>query len=181
MEWSPRSPTRGFRSTWAPPTTTTAGSTSSFEECSDLGVCIYECNGDSICNETCIASASTTVQQTYLDIYSCIEASACVDASGNFDQVCAETSCGTQLDACFGPALTPSGDLSCEQFASCILECPETDDGSCYTACVLATSSEGYSELVSLSNCYDDAPCSSGDSDCYQSYCDAEITACTEL
>lgn len=121
-------------------------------DCTAFNDCLADCAGDLLCQQACETNASGIALAQHRAIFECAELNFCTTLTGELDLDCLNLNCSDQLNACFGPPVTPSGTGTCPELFGCLDACPPDND-DCDDACVTATSQVGFDAAVAYSEC----------------------------
>jgi hypothetical protein len=146
-------------------TTDETTDTGGFEEglaCGALLGCVDECNGDAMCEQTCLDAASMTGSGEYDAVSQCIIDSGCMN------QNCVEQQCASELFACF------TGDLTCSETSACVEMC--AGDEGCEASCFVSATPLAQAQGQGLQDCITDNQCA--DEQCIADNCNPELQAC---
>ncbi|MGB0646706.1 MAG: hypothetical protein ACPGQS_05980 [Bradymonadia bacterium] len=121
-------------------------------DCTEYNDCLADCAGDLLCQQTCQTNASGIALAQHRAIFECAELNFCTTLTGELDTDCLTLNCTDELNACFGPPVTPSGTGTCPELFGCLEACPPDND-ACDDACVTATSQVGFDAAVAYSEC----------------------------
>ncbi len=140
--------------------------------------CTEACDSER-CRERCVQSERGGAA-VYIRMTACADRNDCWSA-GSLDPECVSGACGAEVDACFGAAGQPSGDLTCMLSLACRVECE--GDAACIQACVTESNPASHALLERALVCAGENGCFTAeglDVDCAYDRCDGEWRACRE-
>jgi MYXO-CTERM domain-containing protein len=148
--------------------------------CSETYDCIFACpEGDSTCEQVCLDNATPTGGAQLQAMFGCFQ-QFCANATGDAFQTCARNNCANQINACFPPEPTPTGDADCSAVNDCMFECGEGDD-ACVEGCFEQGTAQAQTEIYNMITCFQER-CTglSGDDfqTCAYTRCGGEVNAC---
>jgi hypothetical protein len=149
-------------------------------DCTAFNDCLADCAGDLLCQQACETNASGVALAQHRAIFECAELNFCTTLTGELDLDCLNLNCSDQLNACFGPPVTPSGTGTCPELFGCLDACPPDND-DCDDACVTATSQVGFDAAVAYSECaIENCDCLTDDAfqTCISANCQTELLEC---
>ena len=137
--------------------------------CSEIGFCLTQCAGNSVCEQKCHDNATLEGETQYLDLTDCYD--YCSNA-GYYYNDCLQDHCVAEISTCFG-----NPQITCHDMMECFVSCGE--DQSCIQACYNDTSFLGKNQYSNMMSCYFDNCMEAEDfNGCMSTNCEHDFNIC---